>query len=334
MKIKLFSVVILLALLAGTACSLPLVSNTSSTNLQATQESLNATAMAIGVQQTVIALQQSPTSQTTEQPPTAQVPTTEPPTVAPPTVAPPTATATPQDVNSFLQTANVLIYEDVAGTSLIPDVKRAADGLGMKNYTHVGDDIGKFMQLASGPITYDLVVVAAETRSIFKGELFDAVISQVNRGASVVIEIWYLDQIINGKAKPLMNQCGVDYYSNWTRNPGYDKNDYALLWIEPTSPIFNKPNVVQPLYRIRFYWSGDVGDLMQLTPSSTAHQLAAPVSYTYTRDHGLLYSCIDGRMVLQTFSTHDYADADMQMLWQNYMYNTLQARLDYLAAHP
>lgn len=332
MKIKLISIVILIALLAGTACNLPLVSNLTSPNLQATQDALNATAMAIGVQQTVMAMQQVSPPETSPQPTSDSMPTTEPPTITP-TITP-TVTTAPQDVNSFLQTANVLIYEDVAGTSLIPDVKRAADGLGMKNYTHVGDDIGKFMQLASGPNNYDLVVVAAETRSIFRGELFDAVISQVNRGASVVIEIWYLDQIINGKAKPLMNQCGVDYYSNWTRGPGYSKDDYALLWIEPTSPIFNKPNVVQPLYRIRFYWSGDVGDLMQLTPNSTAHQLAAPVSYTYTRDHGLIYSCIDGRMVLQTFSTHDYADADMQLLWQNYMYNTLQARLDYIAAHP
>jgi hypothetical protein len=73
---------------------------------------------------------------------------------------------------------------------------------------------------------------------------------------------------------------------------------------------------------------------MQLTSNSTGHQLAAPVSPYYTRDHGVLYSCIDGRMVLQTFSTHDYAYDDMLHLWQNYMYNTLQARLNYIAAHP
>jgi len=334
MKIKLLSAVILLALLAGTACNLPLVSNTSSTNLQATQESLNATAMAIGVQQTVIALQQSSTSQTTQQPPTAQVPTTEPPTVAPPTVAPPTATATPQDVNSFLQTANVLIYEDVAGSSLLPLVKNAADALGLKHYTHVGDDIGKFLQLAGGPTNYDLIIVAAELRTVFKGELFDAVINQVNRGASVIVEIWYLESIINGRVRPLMDQCGVDFMQNWIRNPGYDKNDYVLYWIDPTSPIFNTPNTVQPLFRWRFIWSGDVGDLMELTPNSSAHQLAAPMSPYLTTDHGVLYSCIDGRMILQTFSTHDYAPDDMLHLWENYIINTLQARLDYIAAHP
>jgi hypothetical protein len=334
MKSKFISGVILLALLSGTACNLPFISNSSSSNLQGTQESLNATSMAIGVQQTVIAMQQASASQITQALPTVQASTAEPPTVAPPTVAPPTATSTPQDVNSFLKTAKVLIYEDVAGTSLLPDVKRAADALGMKNYTHVGDDIGKFLQLTTGPTNYDLIVVAIEDKNGFKGELFDGIIDQMNRGASLVMEIWNLNSLINGKVRPLMDHCGVDFMQNWVRNPGYDKNDYALLWIEPSSPIFNKPNVVQPLFRIRFYWSGDVGDLMQLTANSTAHQLAAPVSPNYTRDHGVLYSCIDGRMVLQTFSTHDYADDDMQHLWQNYMYNTLQARLDYIAAHP
>jgi len=333
MKSKLISGILLMTLLSGSACNLTISSGSGSTNLEGTQAALNATSMALGVQQTVIALQQSASSQVPVQAPTAQAPTAKPPTSAPPTVAPPTATITPQDLNSFLKTARVLIYEDVAGSSLIPDVKDAADGLGLKNYTDVGDDVGKFLQLAGGATNYDLIIVAAEARSIFKGELFDAVISQVSRGASVVIEIWYLDQIINGKVKPLMNQCGVDYFNNWVRSASFDKNDFIPLWLEPTNPIFNKPNVIS-LLRNRYYWTGDVGDLMQLTANSTAHQLAAPVSYSYTRDHGVLYSCIDGRMVLQTFSTHDYADADMQQLWQNYMYNTLQARLTYIAAHP
>jgi hypothetical protein len=250
-----------------------------------------------------------------------------------PTVTP-TSTTAPVDINTFLSTAKVLIYEDVAGTSLPPWVKQAADGLGLRNYTHVGDDIGKFLQLATGTTSYDLIVVAAELKTQFKGELFDAVIAQMGRGASVVVETWYLDKIINGKVRPLMDTCGVDFYQNWVRNPGFDKNDYALFWIEPTSPVFNKPNAVEPLFRINFYWSGDVGDLMQLTGNSTAHQLAAPQSPYYTRDHGVLYSCINGRMILQTFSTHDYANTDMIHLWQNYMYNALQARLDYEAANP
>lgn len=312
MNNKLISAVILLALLSGAACNLSLGPSTSSGDLQATQDALNATAMALGVQQTVMAMQQSSGSQV-QQPPLAETPTvTSTSTITATTAILPTST--PRDVNSFLATAKVLIYEDVAGTNLPPYVKQAADALGIKNYTHVGDDIGKFLQLASGPTTYDLIVVAAEEKSIFKGELFDAVIAQMDRGASVVVEVWYLDKIINGRVRPLMDRCGVDYYQNWERNAGYDKNDYVLFWIEPTSPIFNTPNVVQPLFRLAYYWSGDVGDLMQLTSNSTGHQLAAPVSPNYTRDHGVLFSCIDGRMVLQTFSTHDYAYDDMRHL--------------------
>jgi len=44
----------------------------------------------------------------------------------------------------------------------------------------------------------------------------------------------------------------------------------------------------------------------------------------------LLTECLDGRLVWQTFSTHDYKDQDMISLWQNYIYNALQARYEYL----
>ncbi len=336
MKSKLVSAILLLALLSGAACNLTISPGSGSTNLQGTQDALNATAMAIGVQQTVIALQQSSGTQAQLQQPTlTDTPTITLTSTVTQTTAPLlTATSTPQDVYSFLKTAKVLIYEDVAGSSLLPLVKNSADALGLTNYTHVGDDVGKFLQLASGPTTYDLIIVAAEARSIFKGELFDAVISQVNRGASVIVEIWYLESIINGRVRPLMNACGVNFLQNWVRNPGYDKNDYVLFWTDPTSPIFSSPNVVEPLFRWRFIWTGDVGDLMELTSNSSAHQLASPFGTSYTHDHGVLYSCIDGRMVLQTFSTHDYAPDDMMHLWENYMFNTLQARLNYKSTHP
>jgi len=46
--------------------------------------------------------------------------------------------------------------------------------------------------------------------------------------------------------------------------------------------------------------------------------------------YGLIAECLDGRVVWQTVSTHDYKDQEMISLWQNYIYNTLQARYDYL----
>jgi hypothetical protein len=330
MQNKSFLAIILFLLLSTMACTMPLFSSISSGDLQGTQNALNATALALGVQQTVLAMQQSSNPQGQPQPLIAA----STPTATATTQIFPTSTSTPQDINSFIATAKVLIYEDVAGTSLVPIVKRAADFLGLKNYTHVGDDIGKFMQLASGTTAYDLIVVAAEDKAIFKGELFDSVIAQMDRGASLVVEVWYLDKIINGRVRPLMDRCGVDYYQNWVRNAGYNRDDYVLFWIEPTNPIFNTPFVEEPFYRLAYYWSGDVGDLMELTANSTAHQLAAPLSPYYTRDHGVLYSCIDGRMILQTFSTHDYAYDDMLHIWENYMYNTLKARMSYIASHP
>jgi len=46
--------------------------------------------------------------------------------------------------------------------------------------------------------------------------------------------------------------------------------------------------------------------------------------------YGLVAECLDGRMIWQTFSTHDYKDQEMTSLWMNYIYNALQARYEYL----
>ena len=40
-------------------------------------------------------------------------------------------------------------------------------------------------------------------------------------------------------------------------------------------------------------------------------------------NYGLLTSCLDGRMILQTLSTHDYSIYETNMLWQNMIYYTL-----------
>jgi len=37
----------------------------------------------------------------------------------------------------------------------------------------------------------------------------------------------------------------------------------------------------------------------------------------------VLTSCLGGRLVLQTFDTHEYSREDMLKLWQNYVYYTL-----------
>ena len=43
--------------------------------------------------------------------------------------------------------------------------------------------------------------------------------------------------------------------------------------------------------------------------------------------NGTLASCLGGRVIVQTFRTHEYQHDDMLRLWQNYIYQTLKAHL-------
>jgi len=76
-------------------------------------------------------------------------------------------------------------------------------------------------------------------------------------------------------------------------------------------------------------WNGDVGDLVKLNPGSSAVLLAGTQPKEYA-SYGLMAECLDGRMLWQTFSTHDYKTQDMINLWTNYIVYTLKARYDYL----
>jgi hypothetical protein len=41
-------------------------------------------------------------------------------------------------------------------------------------------------------------------------------------------------------------------------------------------------------------------------------------------DEGVLASCYSGRVIIQTFSDHDYDQADIVPLWENYIHYTLK----------
>ena len=76
-------------------------------------------------------------------------------------------------------------------------------------------------------------------------------------------------------------------------------------------------------------WYGDAGDLLKLNPGSGAALLGGTQQKEFS-SYGLIAECLDGRMIWQTFSTHDYKTQDMINLWQNYIAHTLKARYDYL----
>jgi hypothetical protein len=98
--------------------------------------------------------------------------------------------------------------------------------------------------------------------------------------------------------------------------------------------VFNTPNRVTrfgaSLSDPTLVWYGDIGDFVKLRGGSTAKILASHAS-GQDMSYGLITSCMDGRVILQTFSSHDYPTNDVVALWQNYIVYTLTNH--FLATH-
>ena len=197
-------------------------------------------------------------------------------------------------------------------------IKKALDEGGY-TYTDVADRLGTFQkQLLSGT-KWDLIIAAAEGRGGVAGEFFDYIDQQLNGGSSVILEIWILDWVVGGRIQPILDNCGIEFQSNWV-NP----SNRAAYWVDDNLPIANEPNVVS-LGSFVNYWDGDVGDLVSLSPDSNAQILASANESNASRD-GLITVCYDGRFLLQTFSTHDHPEEIMVQAWQNYIYYMLSNR--------
>jgi hypothetical protein len=147
----------------------------------------------------------------------------------------------------------------------------------------------------------------------------------VDGGSALVAEIWYVNKINGGKIAPFLTECGVEVQQDWQGAVTYNPINYAIYWTDPNSPVFNTPN------KINFFRSsltdapwkyGDLGDLMMVTDSSKA-QVLASLHTDNDGQKGLLTSCMNGTVLLQTFSSHNYPTNDMVALWQNYIIYTL-----------
>ena len=247
---------------------------------------------------------------------TAPPPTETPePTEAPPTEVPPMPT---QDPDALLKGAKVLLFEDMAGMYEVRFVRNALDTLGLK-YTDLGDASGDFKsQLLSGT-DWDLIISASESRSKVQGEFFVYLLDEINQGTAVVIEIWNLDDIGGGKFSSILTKCGLSFQSDW-----FNPKSPSLWWLAPESPVFHEPNEGMSLVNYLGYWIGDAGDLIRLSPGSDSVLLAGNIA-TEKQRYGTLAACMDGRVIIQTFSSHDYHQEDVERLWMNYIYNTLMA---------
>ncbi|HEY9088530.1 MAG TPA: hypothetical protein VIO36_10205, partial [Anaerolineaceae bacterium] len=250
----------------------------------------------------------------------AVVQATQPPAAIAP---PPTPEISPTpDIDAMIEDANILLFEDIAGYyDLTRWVRDALDAEGY-TYTDVGDAVGNFKSEILSGKKWDLIIVAAEARSGFQGELFEYLTDQVNRDTAVIIETWYLDSMAAGPISDITSECGVRFHKDWWEP---DNNSRSIVWLDPDHPLFHYPNEGFSLVHNATYWTkGDAGDLMSTRSGGGNGGLVAGL-YSWEKSYyGTIAVCYDGRVIIQTFSTHDYRKSDVTDLWQNYVYYTLK----------
>jgi len=305
---RLKKVLLVLASIAVTlACTVSLSSPatpTVSPTVDATKAALDAQAT-----QNSSLLTQAASGGQAQQPSAA----TQPPVAVPATEVP---AASGPDMDTLIHNANILVYENTDELNAGMYVQEALDNLGL-SYTQTGSYSGHFMEFLNSGAIYDLIIVDAESKDIISGEFWDIINTRLNRdSAAMIAEVWYLDSEANGPIAKIMNQCGIAYRKD------YDLAD-SIYWWDPTNPVLTYPNITTPLIHFTRFWSGQTGDQIRLTGGGDATMLAGLSSTP--GDSGVMAVCMQGRVIFQTFSDHDYHESDIVPLWENYIYNTLQA---------
>lgn len=298
-------------------------------NVQASMVAQQATQLA---QQATDLAQQSAALQQQQQQQQEQPIQTQPPVVteAPPVVteAPPVVTEAPpeQNVDEQIRNAKILLYEDMAGFKKMPEdyyperyVKAALDSRGY-SYKDDGSAMGWFKEDLLTTNTWDLIISSSESHDNIQGEFYEYMLPHLNRGAALIIEMWYLDDIVNGKIAPILSRCGVQYQADWP-----DPDSLALWPLVPDHPIFSQPNTGISTRKWEKWWPWEHGDLLKKGSGGDATMLLGTVA-TYKTDHATLVSCLQGRLIIQTFCSHNYTRSDIVPLWENYIYNALKSR--------
>ena len=293
----------LTAILAILACNVS-VSGSNPTSAPAATPALDSTKAALELQATAQSLQLT------------QVAIDSPPTAEPPTQPAPAATLPPPtpDIEAKIKSAQVLVYENTDERGIGMWVSDALDGMGLK-YTNTGSYSGHFMEYLNSGVKYDLIIVDAEDKDIISGDFWDQVYTRLIRDkAALIAEVWYLESESNGPISKILQGCGVRYRIDMP-------TDSSIYWWVPDSPVFNQPNTVLPLLHYNTYWGDHAGD--KLVVSGGDAVMLAGLSSRASSGEGVIASCFKGRVIIQTFSDHDYHQADIISLWQNYIHYTL-----------
>jgi hypothetical protein len=302
-------------------------------NQQATSQSFSLTKMAADVQATVMVQQATQlaaqATQLAGQQPIAPAITQAP---LPQTIQPgPVVSQAPNmvDVEQQIKKAKILLFEDMAGTGWY---ELWQDALDMGGYTYKDDGSaqGWFKDDLLGSNDWDLIIAASESRTKIQGEFFVYLLTHINRGAAVIIEHWALDDLSEGKVAPILAKCGVAFQKDWFV-PFFDVLNLSVWILKPDSPIFHEPYEGISLRNFNNFWSAseDKGDLLKFV-GGDAEMLAGTIA-TSKMDHATLVSCLGGRMVIQTMSSHEYNRSMITMLMQNAIHYTLKNHFLYLA---
>ena len=290
--------------------------------LQATALAIQATQEAINLQATSLALQASGGS-------TGGMPTPEGPILTVPPTLPVEETPTPfippgqsMDLDALRKGAKILLFEDMSGhpSKVARYIKPALEDAGYI-FTDVGSAQGWLKEQLVQNKEWDLLIISAEASGRISGEYFDLIREFLESGAGVIMEMWDIDSLSQGKIKPILDQCGVELDKDWG-HPG--RRD--LWYLIPDHPILNEPNEMGRL-RPAPFWADDTGDLMKIKHYSNKAvgdaALVIGMDEKFKDSRAVLTTCLGGRLVLQTFGTHDYHREDMQKLWQNYVFYAL-----------
>jgi hypothetical protein len=257
------------------------------------------------------------------------------PTLTPsltPTITPtPTETLTPtpsltptQSPADFARAARILLHEDAADSAgLVSQVIKRALDEGGYTYETTNGLIGRLKEKIDQE--WDLVILAAEMKSNLQGEFFLYANRRLRQGSALILETWLLDKVDTGGFNYMLDACGLEVQGDYTQT-----TDRGVRWTDPDHPLLQAPNAGMDLQDFVQFWQGDIGDLIRKKPGSPAQIVGSMTGSD--AESGLLTTCLEGRLILQTFSTHDHNEEDMVALWQNMIAYALQGRYDYLQA--
>ncbi len=311
---------ILGAVLSVNACTITFINEESLSetqselNVQATldaerQATLNQQLTEVSAQQTALAVADTPAPVET-QPVQPEVLTPSVEATLNPTTAP--------DLTEQILSARILFYEDTFEYGFW--VKDALDSGGFNYYMVKG--IGELMNLLSGSDEWDLIIIAAEGRSAVSGEFWPAIMRRVEDGAGLIYETWTLITPTGGQAggavKQLLDGCGVQVTGNYN-------NPMPIYFYVPDHDVFNYPNRLTQL-RVRGFWGDENIETLMPTGRGDAQILAGIGGSDDKLSKGVITTCYNGRVIINTFSNHDYDHGDIVALWQNYVYWTLKNR--------